>query len=275
MNIVSSRVWLLATLSVTPTLAFLFSIQANKVALALAPVILNTGFLPSREVLPTISIPTCVSKLHPLPEEELTTSFNLGNSLLVVGKFNEALNELNTAIELAPDRGVLYETRGIIYEKLDRFEDAIDDYKFANKMYKKAIFGQESSIVYSNLANAETGLGKWEDALKHFEKSYKMNPEFVAPQLGKNLVLFQLGKDEEAFTFFSDLADKYPIFADGRAALAVMYFSLRGDMDSANENWKIAVAQDSRYTDVEWVEDIRRWPPKLVDALKLYLSKSS
>jgi hypothetical protein len=114
--------------------------------------------------------------------------------------------------------------------------------------------------------------------------------------------------------YFNTLAVRYPLFADGQAALAVMQFALgsgggsgssgsgssagagtgtggssssgssRGSgisssggggdyMSSAREAWESALEQDSRYVDVEWVRDIRRWPPALVGDLQLFKAR--
>lgn len=237
----------------------------------LLPFVFETGFLPSRNQLPTVNIPTTITKVHPLPQEELVTSYSQGNSLLILGRFQEALTEFDKAVEVAPENGEVLVARGIAYEKLQRWQDAIADYKNANTLKKKNIFYRDDATVFSNLANAETGLELWEDALKDFTYATTLQPDFIAPQLGRNLVLFQLGQKQESLEYFVTLADKYPLFPDGRAVLAIMYYDA-GDAVNAKENWDIAVEQDARYLDVSWVTDVRRWPPRLVSSLEQYLS---
>jgi tetratricopeptide (TPR) repeat protein len=239
-----------------------------------APFILWNGFLPSRDDLPSINIPTAITKLHPLPEEELITAYNRGNSYLVSGRFDEALREFNHAADLDPSRGDVFLSRGIANEKLLSWEDAIDDYKKANELFKKRPFSTDDPTAVSNLANAETGLGRWEDALRDFTRAAQIKSDFLAPQIGRALVLYQLDRPQETFAFFQSLAVKYPAYADAQAALAVLYYE-KGDSESAKDCWETALEQDSRYLDDEWVRDIRRWPPKLADSLKKFKSEIS
>ena len=89
-------------------------------------------------------------------------------------------------------------------------------------------------------------------------------------QLGRNLVLYELGRPSEAVAYFRALVSKYPNFADGQAALAVMLYAQGITSQEVTDGWETAVEQDSRYVDIEWVRDIRRWPPALVTSLEAF-----
>lgn len=265
-------------------------------SIILAPFILQSAFLPDRATLgPGVTIPQAISKLHPLPEEELFTSYNRGNSYLISGKFNEALIEFNRALDIRQDVVDLWLSRGIANEKLLRWDDAVDDYKEAIRLNKQKLFSKDAPEAFSNLANAEAGQGKWDIALKDFTYAASLNPDYIAPQLGRALCLFQLGRKEESLAYFDSLSAKYPRFADGRAAQAIIRFDVayqglqdkksagggegqgggvggeREKEDSLRRSvldaWEVAIQEDSRYTDVDWVQNIRRWPPSLVNAL--------
>ena len=206
-----------------------------------------------------------------LPEEELTTSYNRGNSYLMQGQFEDALASFNRALELSPNNADILLSRGIVYEKLFQWQSAIDDYQLANSMLKKRPFAKDDATAFSNLANAETGLLKWEEALRDYTYASKLDPKFVAPQLGRSLVLYELGRPQESIAYFKQLASKYPYFADGQAALAVMLWG-EGENKDVMDMWETAIEQDSRYRDVEWVRNIRRWPPSLVGTLEKFMN---
>ena len=158
----------------------------------------------------------------------------------------------------------LYMSTGIAYEKLEKWDESIADYKFANEIFKKkSLFSKDDPICISNIANAETGKLQWEQALADFSYSSKLNPKYLAPVIGKALVQYQIGQKDESMASFQSLVLKYPDYSDGLAALAVMYYT-HGDLESARTSWEDALEQDSRYLDVDWVRDIRRWPPQLV-----------
>lgn len=219
-----------------------------------------------------INIPSSVSQQS--LKENLSTLYNRGNAYLMTGQFTEALLEFNKAAVLSPKTSDIYLSRGIVNEKLFRWDDAISDYITANNLIKNRAFsfsGDDATCI-SNLANAETGLGRWEEALKDYTYAASLKFDFVAPQLGRALVLYQLNNKNESIEYFKSLASKYPLFSDAQAALAVMLYERGTDSDIADalERWETAVEGDSRYTDVEWVRDIRRWPPRLVQSLETF-----
>lgn len=114
----------------------------------------------------------------------------------------------------------------------------------------------------------------WKEALRDFTYASTLKADYEAPRIGKALVQYQLNQKLEAIAYFRLLTSTYPRFADGQAALAVMLFSTsNGDKSiiaDAIDRWEIALEEDSRYFDVDWVEGIRRWPPALVQDLKAF-----
>jgi len=244
-----------------------------RVVLALS----QLSFLPMREDLPGgITIPKAISSLHPLPQEELAQAYAKANALLTQGSFEKAFEEIQKANDVGPDIVDVLVTRGIIEEKLLRWDDAIHDYEKALKLQTKLPFSSPDPTILSNLANAEAGKGLWEDALKDFDKATQLSSgyrgDYVAPRLGSALAKYQLGRKDEARAYFTALVAQYPIFPDGLAALAVMTFDKDGGGEQAKALWERALEQDSRYADLEWVQDIRRWPPALVASLVSFKS---
>lgn len=242
---------------------------------SLAPLLISNSPY-STPIQPQMSVPYAISRFYPLPEETLLKAYSTGNAYLSEGKFNEALFEFNRAAELAPKSPDVFIARGIALEKVDRWQDAINDYRTANQLLKTFPFSKDDATAISNIANAETGLGQWDLALKDFTRAAELQSGFLAPQIGRALVLYQLNRKDEALSFFSNLADDYPAFPDGLAAFAVMSFDPQNPNNNANnseikEAWKTALEIDSRYLDLDWVRTIRRWPPKLCDQLQLFL----
>jgi len=71
-----------------------------------------------------------------------------------------------------------------------------------------------------------------------------------------------------------------PKNVDARAVLAAVYWS-RGERDRAESEWQAACDSEqgldacSRYKDLPWVKDVRRWPPALVDAMGRFLHRAA
>ncbi len=68
-----------------------------------------------------------------------------------------------------------------------------------------------------------------------------------------------------------NIARKYPMFPDVRAALTAVLWS-QGQQGEAESNWVAAVGMDTRYQDLDWVKSVRRWPPNMVLALDKFLN---
>lgn len=250
------------------------SLTLAKVAVSIAaPLLLGAGpLLPSREAQSAgVSIPKAITSFHPLPQEELMTSYSLANSYLMEGRFEDSLAALDLAEEINAELPDLWLTRGIVNEKLLNWDDAINDYQRARELTKKrSLFGREDPTIISNIANAETGLGKWEDALRDFSKSSEMDKTFFAPKIGKSLVLYQLDRKAEGLKVMKEILDLYPsTFTDGMAAVACMAYDLDpSNLERSNLMYEEALKQDPRYADMDWLLNIRRWPPKVVLAME-------
>jgi tetratricopeptide (TPR) repeat protein len=231
------------------------------------------AFLPLKEDMPLmVNIPSAITQFYPLPEEQMMRSYARGQEYLLLGRFEESLLELDRAVELAPESPDVYISRGITEEKLLKWEDAIKDYNTANELLRtRSLFKKDDPVCLSNKANAELGAERWTQALKDFEAAANLRPNYEAPVIGKGLALYQLGREADSFKVLKDLSDKYPSFADAKAALAVMSYKT-GNTQQALELFEDALEGDARYVDLEWVREIRRWTPRLTDDLGALLS---
>lgn len=135
-------------------------------------------------------------------------------------------------------------------------------------MNKKNLFARDDPYLFNNLANAEEGKEDWSSALEHFTYASKLDSSFEAPALGRALVLYQIGQDNESLQYFKNLQGKYPNYTDGNAILAMMIQDT--NKEEAKALWAEVVKQDERYGDIDWIRNIRRWPPRLVLLLEKF-----
>ena len=61
------------------------------------------------------------------------------------------------------------------------------------------------------------------------------------------------------------------MFPDVRAAMTAVLW-VEGKQGEAESNWVAAVGLDNRYQNIDWVANVRRWPPKMVKALEQFLT---
>ncbi len=189
---------------------------------------------------------------------------NRGNIRVSQNQLESALSDYEKAIELAPYAPDPYLNRGIVYERLEEWSEAIADY---NRVLE---LDPEDPLAYNNRGNAEAGKGEWSEAIADYQKAFELAPNYAFARGNYALALYQKGQTEEAIKTMKDLVRKYPNFADMRAALTACLWE-EGKQGEAESNWVAALGLDSRYKDIEWVSNIRRWPPAVANGLEKFL----
>ena len=190
---------------------------------------------------------------------------NRGNIRLSQNKIEAAISDYEKAIEIVPNAPDPYLNRGIAYERLQKWSEAIADYNQVIKL------DPEDPVAYNNRGNAEAGLGEWEKATEDYQKAAELAPEYAFARANYSLALYQTGQTQKAVQTMKSLVRKYPNFADMRAALTACLWE-EGKQGEAESNWVAAVGLDSRYQDLDWVANVRRWPPSLVNGLEKFLN---
>ena len=190
---------------------------------------------------------------------------NRGNAKVSQNKLSEAITDYNQSIALAPDVADPYLNRGVAYEGLGEYQKAIAD-------YEKAIeFNPDDAMAYNNIGNANAGLKNWQQAYEYYHQASQLAPNFAFARANESLVLYQLGKKDEALTQIRNIVRKYPMFPDMRAALTAVLWE-RGNQGEAESNWVAAVGIDTRYKDIQWLREVRHWPPAMITALQKFLA---
>ncbi len=81
----------------------------------------------------------------------------------------------------------------------------------------------------------------------------------------------QTGNPDPAIKAMKNILRKYPNFTDVRAALTAALWADH-KQGEAESNWVSVLNLDRRYQDINWVRNIRRWSPALVEALDKFLT---
>jgi tetratricopeptide (TPR) repeat protein len=189
---------------------------------------------------------------------------NRGNTRLSQNKLDEAIVDFNQAITLAPELPDAYLNRGAAFERKELYEEAMANY---NRVLE---INPQDPMAYNNLGSAKGAIGQWEEALADYQKAIVLEPLFSFARSNVALAMYQVDRQEEAIKIMRDLVRKYPMFADARASLTAVLWA-KGLQGEAESNWVATVGLDTRYQDLDWVKNIRRWPPKMVTALQKFL----
>lgn len=190
---------------------------------------------------------------------------NRGNVRISQHKIEDAIADFNQSIAIAPQYPDAYLNRGIAYEGQKNWNSALADYNQALEL------SPLDPVAYNNRGNAKAGQQKWQEALTDYEKAVAIAPNFSLARANAALVTYQIGDRTEAIRQMRNLVRKYSLFADVRAAMTAMLW-VDGKQGEAESNWVAAVGLDSRYQDLDWVANVRRWPPQMVEALKQFLT---
>lgn len=189
---------------------------------------------------------------------------NRGNSRVSQNKLDLAIADFNRSIEILPDRPDAYLNRGTALEGLGKWQDAIADYQYILTLDSK------DAMAYNNLGNAYGGLGEWDLAITNYLKASEIAPNFAFARANYALALYQTGQTSEAVRTLKNIVRKYRDFPDPRAALSAALWQ-NGEQGEAESNWVSVIGLDSRYKDLDWVKNTRRWPPTMVAALEKFL----
>ena len=137
--------------------------------------------------------------------EELNYYYNRGDTFFDLGKFEDAIQNYDKAIELDSNvNSACYYNRGTAYFSLGKFEDAIQD-------YNKAIdLNPNDDLSYSNRGNAYFSLGKFEDAIQDYNKAIDLNPNNASYYYNRGTTFANLEKFEDAIQDYNKAIDLNP-----------------------------------------------------------------
>ena len=130
--------------------------------------------------------------------------YNRGNAYFSLGKFEEAIQDYNKAIDLNPNDDLSYSNRGNAYFSLGKFEDAIQD-------YNKAIdLNPNNASYYNNRGTTFTNLEKYEDAIQDYNKTIDLNPNDNYAYFNRGAAFTYLNEYEKAINDFNKAIDLNP-----------------------------------------------------------------
>ena len=190
---------------------------------------------------------------------------NRGNAKVSQNKLDEAIADYDKSVELAPNAPDPYLNRGIAYEGLGEYQKAIADYE------KVIELDPQDAMAYNNIGNAHAGMKEWSQAVEYYHQASQIAPNFAFARANESLALYELGEKDKALKEMRNIVRKYPMFPDMRAALTAVLWE-RGNQGEAESNWVATVGIDSRYKDVQWLKNVRHWPPSMILALENFLT---
>lgn len=187
--------------------------------------------------------------------------------------------------------------RGLAKEALKDWEGAVQDYSKAIDVMRPKdgrpdlpLRGNaqpaegdglgENPLVLNFRGNALSRLGRFKEAVVDYREATTIffnDREIRQACLSRTneaLALFGDGQDAEAVKVLESVVRRDPKLADSHVALAAHYWASQ-DVGRAETEWSLACSDSDTgcqtYKSLEWVSEIRRWPPSLVASLQSFL----
>ena len=201
------------------------------------------------------------------PEEPLGWS-NRGNVRFALGDFEGAIADQTKSIQILTTEVDSHLNRGIAEEALKLWDAAENDYSW--------ILQHEPDNPYAlyNLGNVQVAQKNWIEAKALFGKVFLEDSGFILARSSHAVSTYQLGKFDDAESELRLIIRKYPMFADARAALSALLWR-KGFFGEAESHWAAASGLDNRYSNQNWLLNVRRWPPLPIQDLLAFLDLES
>ncbi len=118
--------------------------------------------------------------------------YGKGATLILLGRYEEALRAIDTALDINPHNEVAWLNKGNALMKLGQHMDALRCFNAALKVNPKY------EVAWNNKGNALARLGHYEEALRCYERALAIDGGYRGAWINKGYVLTKLGRYDEA-----------------------------------------------------------------------------
>jgi len=144
-----------------------------------------------------------INKMLKIDPKSHDAYYNLANNYLEQGFFNEAINNLNKAVDLKNDVGLYYRLRG---EIKGRYMNDLDG--SLNDLNKAVELDNNDYIAYNNIGLLNVMQGNVETAEEMFKKSLSIRPFYCEALINYALLNKMLNRIEESEKYYKLATEK-------------------------------------------------------------------
>lgn len=209
-------------------------------------------------------------------------------------KFSSAIDDDTEAIQLMndgeksdgsakyPEYPDTFVNRALAKEGLADWEGALRDYDKAIDLWGGGRGEGINPYALTFRGNTLCRLNRYRDAIPDYEaasnifNSIRDIDRYSDARANMALALYEIGETDKSVKIMNDVIRKSPGYSDMHVAIAADSWS-RGDYITALKEWRFTCDKISTgclaYQDSEWLQTVRRWPPKLVKNLDEFLAR--
>lgn len=144
-----------------------------------------------------------------------SVEFNLGTTLMNLGRYQEALPYLQHAVKEEPGKAITYAQLGLCLKYLERPEQALQ------ALRRAAGLDPDDAVIWHNLANFLIDRGAYGEAAKAAKKAIEADPNYVAGHHDLGAALLNAGRAEESIPHFVKAVELDPGVARRHRNLAL------------------------------------------------------
>jgi protein O-GlcNAc transferase len=129
---------------------------------------------------------------------------NRGNVLWDLNRFDDALKSFDTALSLNPQLFEAHNNRANALQSLGRYEEALESLDQALALDPMLV------PALNNRGNALKSLDRFEEALESYAQALAINPDLVEAYANRGNILKRLGRQDEALENFAEVHKRKP-----------------------------------------------------------------
>ncbi len=161
--------------------------------------------------------------------------FNRGFAYGKLGQYQRAIEDLNHGIRLKPDDGSGYFNRGNAYGKLGQYQRAIEDYNLGIRLKPDKAEG------YANRGDAYGELGQYQRAIENYNQAILIKPDYAKAYYHRGYAYYKLGQKARAIEDYNEAIRLKPDFAEAYYINRGNIYDELGGYQQALENYNTAL----------------------------------
>ena len=133
---------------------------------------------------------------------------NRGVAYYGQGRYKQAIEDFNRAIEIKPRHEKTYNNRGNAYHALGGYQQAIEDFNRAVEI--KPDFPE----AYNNRGNVYLSLGNYKKAIEDINKAIEIKPDYATAYNSRGNIYLALGNHHQAIEDYGRAIENKPRYAE-------------------------------------------------------------
>jgi tetratricopeptide (TPR) repeat protein/beta-lactamase regulating signal transducer with metallopeptidase domain len=157
-----------------------------------------------------------------------------GSAYFRQGRFDSVISDCTRAIEINPDLAVAYQNRGSAYYRLGNLDNAVSDYSRAIEL------NPDLAAAFQDRGSIYQGQGRLKDAISDYSRALKINPDDAVTCNYRGSAYFKQGQYEKAFADFNRAIELNPKYVSAYINRGTYYYTT-DDARSAVADYKMAL----------------------------------